>query len=41
MAPNKLIGSVQRVTITEVGSNSLFATLADATRAPALAAVGA
>ena len=41
MAPAKLIGSVQRVTITEVGSNSLFATLADAARAPALVAAGA
>jgi tRNA-2-methylthio-N6-dimethylallyladenosine synthase len=41
MAPAKLIGSVQRVSITEVGSNSLFGTLADATRAPALAAAGA
>jgi tRNA-2-methylthio-N6-dimethylallyladenosine synthase len=41
MAPAKLIGSVQRVTITEVGSNSLFGTLADAARAPALAAAGA
>jgi tRNA-2-methylthio-N6-dimethylallyladenosine synthase len=41
MAPAKLIGSVQRVTITEVGSNSLFATLADATRVPALVAAGA
>ncbi|MGZ5811603.1 MAG: tRNA (N6-isopentenyl adenosine(37)-C2)-methylthiotransferase MiaB [Xanthobacteraceae bacterium] len=41
MAPAKLIGSVQRVTITEAGSNSLFGTLADATRAPALAAAGA
>ncbi|HEX9070486.1 MAG TPA: tRNA (N6-isopentenyl adenosine(37)-C2)-methylthiotransferase MiaB [Pseudolabrys sp.] len=41
MAPAKLIGSVQRVTITEVGSNSLFATLADATCVPALVAAGA
>ena len=40
MAPAKLIGSVQRVTITEVGSNSLFGTLADTARAPALAAAG-
>ena len=41
MAPAKLIGSVQRVTITEVGSNSLFGTLANEMRAPALAAAGA
>jgi tRNA-2-methylthio-N6-dimethylallyladenosine synthase len=41
MAPAKLVGSVQRVTITEVGSNSLFGTLADQARAPALATAGA
>ncbi|HET7384231.1 MAG TPA: tRNA (N6-isopentenyl adenosine(37)-C2)-methylthiotransferase MiaB [Pseudolabrys sp.] len=41
MAPARLIGSVQRVTITEIGSNSLFGTIADETRAPALAAAGA
>jgi tRNA-2-methylthio-N6-dimethylallyladenosine synthase len=41
MAPAKLIGSVQRVTITEVGSNSLFGTIANEMRAPAFAAAGA
>jgi tRNA-2-methylthio-N6-dimethylallyladenosine synthase len=39
MAPSTLIGSIQRVTITEVGSNSLFGTLE--TTAPVLAAAGA
>ena len=41
MAPAELIGSIKRVTITEVGTNSLFGTLADETRAPVLAAAGA
>jgi tRNA-2-methylthio-N6-dimethylallyladenosine synthase len=41
MAPAKLIGSVQRVSVTEVGSNSLFGVLADQTPAPILAAAGA
>jgi tRNA-2-methylthio-N6-dimethylallyladenosine synthase len=41
MAPAKLIGSVRRVTVTEVGSNSLFATLADENRARAFAVTGA
>ncbi|MGB7580157.1 MAG: tRNA (N6-isopentenyl adenosine(37)-C2)-methylthiotransferase MiaB [Pseudolabrys sp.] len=41
MASTDLIGSIKRVTITEVGSNSLFGTLADVTRAPVLAAAGA
>ncbi len=41
MASTELIGSIKRVTITEVGSNSLFGTLADVTRAPVLAAAGA
>ena len=41
MAPATLIGSVRRVTVTEVGSNSLFAALADESHARALAATGA
>jgi len=41
MAPAHLIGSVQRVTITEIGSNSLFGMLADATRTPVLNMAGA
>jgi len=41
MAPPKLIGSIKPVTITEVGSNSLFGTLVDETPAPMLAAAGA
>jgi len=41
MAPSELIGSIKRVTITEIGSNSLFGTLAGETRSPALAAAGA
>jgi len=40
MAPARLIGSIQRVTITEVGSNSLFGALADENRVPMLAAAG-
>jgi tRNA-2-methylthio-N6-dimethylallyladenosine synthase len=41
MAPASLIGSVRRVTVNEIGSNSLFGTLADELNAPALAAAGA
>jgi tRNA-2-methylthio-N6-dimethylallyladenosine synthase len=41
MAPARLTGSVQRVTITEVGSNSLFGALAGEACAPAFAAAGA
>jgi len=41
MAPAGLTGSIKRVTVTEVGSNSLFGALADETRSPALAAAGA
>jgi len=41
MAPAGLIGSVKRVTVTEIGSNSLFGTLADEMNAPALATAGA
>jgi len=40
MAPASLIGSVQRVTIAEAGSNSLFGALTDETHAPILAAAG-
>lgn len=40
MAPVSLIGSVKRVTVTEIGSNSLFGTLADEMNAPALATAG-
>jgi len=40
MAPANLIGSVRRVTIAEVGSNSLFGALTDETHAPILAAAG-
>ena len=40
MAPSTLIGAVVPVTITEVGSNTLFGTLETAAR-PALAALGA
>jgi tRNA-2-methylthio-N6-dimethylallyladenosine synthase len=38
MAPKKLIGSIERVTVIEVGSNSLFGSLE--TQAPVLAAAG-
>jgi tRNA-2-methylthio-N6-dimethylallyladenosine synthase len=41
MAPAKLIGSVRRVTVTEVGSNSLFAALADENHTRAFAVTGA
>ena len=41
MASAKLIGSVKRVTVTEIGSNSLFGTLADQTNTPVLATAGA
>jgi tRNA-2-methylthio-N6-dimethylallyladenosine synthase len=37
MAPPKLIGSIQRVTVTEVGSNSLFGTLEPSARVHAAA----
>jgi tRNA-2-methylthio-N6-dimethylallyladenosine synthase len=38
MAPKKLIGSIERVSVIEVGSNSLFGSLEN--EAPALAAAG-
>jgi tRNA-2-methylthio-N6-dimethylallyladenosine synthase len=41
MAPAKIIGSVRRVAITEVGSNSLFGSLADQTRTPPHITAGA
>jgi tRNA-2-methylthio-N6-dimethylallyladenosine synthase len=40
-APQSMIGSVERVTVTEVGSNSLFGALLEKTHAPQLAAAGA
>ncbi len=41
MAPQALIGEVVRVTVTEVGSNSLFGALVDEATAPQLATAGA
>jgi tRNA-2-methylthio-N6-dimethylallyladenosine synthase len=41
MAPARLIGSVKRVIVTEIGSNSLFGALADQTSTPVLATAGA
>jgi tRNA-2-methylthio-N6-dimethylallyladenosine synthase len=41
MAPDQLIGSINRVTITEIGTNTLFGTFAGQTSAPALAFAGA
>ena len=41
MAPHTAIGSIVRVTVTEVGSKSLFGALADDQYAPQLAAAGA
>ena len=40
-APAEYIGSVHRVTVDEVGSNSLFGSLADESRAVTLTAAGA
>jgi tRNA-2-methylthio-N6-dimethylallyladenosine synthase len=40
-APAKFIGSIQRVTVKEIGSNSLFGAVADEDRAPVLATAGA
>jgi tRNA-2-methylthio-N6-dimethylallyladenosine synthase len=41
MAPRTLIGSLAPVTVTEIGSNTLFGALAQEHRAPVLAAAGA
>jgi tRNA-2-methylthio-N6-dimethylallyladenosine synthase len=41
MAPRSLVGQIAPVTVTEVGSNSLFGALTVETRAPQLAAAGA
>jgi hypothetical protein len=41
MGPFEFIGSVHRVTIDEVGSNSLFGTFADQNRTMRLIAAGA
>jgi tRNA-2-methylthio-N6-dimethylallyladenosine synthase len=41
MAPRSLVGEVARVTVTEVGSNSLFGALAEESPAPQLATAGA
>jgi tRNA-2-methylthio-N6-dimethylallyladenosine synthase len=41
MAPAKYVGSVRRVTIDDVGSNSLFGSLADERRTVTLTAAGA
>jgi hypothetical protein len=41
MAPARLSGSVRRVTVTEVGSNSLFGAVADEPSTPALVTAGA
>ena len=41
MAPANMIGSNERVTITEIGSNSLFGMLAENAQAPILATAGA
>jgi len=41
MAPKRLIGTVQPVVITEVGSNSLFGTLTGQTATAELASAGA
>jgi hypothetical protein len=41
MAPRSLIGTVVPVTITQIGTNTLFGTIAGAVAAPVLAAAGA
>ena len=41
MAPNSLLGKAVPVTVTEVGSNSLFGALQEDADAPQLAAAGA
>ena len=41
MAPRSLIGEVARLTVTEVGSNSLFGALTEEAEAPQLTAAGA
>jgi tRNA-2-methylthio-N6-dimethylallyladenosine synthase len=41
MAPAQFIGSVKRVTISEIGTNSLFGTLADESHIRTLATAGA
>ncbi len=41
MAPRSLIGEVVRVTVTDIGSNTLFGTLLEQAGAPALVASGA
>jgi tRNA-2-methylthio-N6-dimethylallyladenosine synthase len=41
MAPREAVGEIARVTVTEVGSNSLFGALSDEADAPQLAAAGA
>ncbi len=41
MAPQSLIGEVVRVSVTEIGSNSLFGALSEEAGAPRLAAAGA
>jgi tRNA-2-methylthio-N6-dimethylallyladenosine synthase len=41
MAPAGMIGSIRRVTITEVGTNTLFGVLAERTQAPVLTTAGA
>jgi tRNA-2-methylthio-N6-dimethylallyladenosine synthase len=41
MAPRAMIGSLVPVTVTEIGSNTLFGALAQERRAPVLAAAGA
>jgi tRNA-2-methylthio-N6-dimethylallyladenosine synthase len=41
MAPRSAIGQIARVTVTEVGSNSLFGALAEHEDTPQLATAGA
>jgi tRNA-2-methylthio-N6-dimethylallyladenosine synthase len=41
MAPASLIGEIVPVTVTDIGTNSLFGALPAQKRAPALAAIGA
>jgi tRNA-2-methylthio-N6-dimethylallyladenosine synthase len=41
MAPASMIGSIHRITITEIGTNTLFGVLAERTQMPVLSTAGA
>jgi hypothetical protein len=41
MAPRAMVGSLVKVAITKIGSNTLFGALTEPVQAPVLAAAGA